>query len=159
MVSEDNQPMLPGVSQNVGCTTSSPIQPPTFPLSLDHSSLSLLQHYCSAELGRGGMLDDMSHVNMIQGRVAIWVCAHSCTLSYCTLLSMKLSLPYILTHTTLHTHRRPPVVALATLRQIQTFPLKAEPNPTTIVCCWILRGVFPSCQFVQVGIKKMSWPT
>lgn len=69
-VSEDNLPMFPGVSQNVGFTASAPIQPPTFPLSLDHSSLSLPQHYCTAELGRGGMLSDMNHVNMIQGRVA-----------------------------------------------------------------------------------------
>lgn len=82
------------------------------------------------------MLDDMNHVNMRRGGVAAGVHAHTRTLSYCTLLSM--TLPHILSHTHSHTElrtRRPPVVALATLRQIQTFPLKAEPKPTTIVCC------------------------
>lgn len=160
-VSEDSQPMHPGVSQNVGCTRLFfPSSLPPLRSALITLSLSLLQHYCTNQLRRGWMLDDMNHVNMRQGGVAAGVRAHTRTLSYCTLLSM--TLPHILSHTHSHTELctcRPPVVALATLRQIQTFPLKAEPKPTTIVCCWILGGAFPSCQFVQVGIKKTSWPT
>lgn len=90
-------------------------------------------------------------------------CAHAHT--YCHTVHFSLCSSRFLTsshthtHKTLHTLRRPPVVALATLRQIQTFPLKAEPKPTTIVCCWILRGAFRSCQFVQLRIKKTGWPT
>lgn len=95
--------MLPGVSQNVGCTTSSPIQLPTFPLSLDHSSLS--QHYCAAELERGGMLDDMNRINMIQGRVAVWVCAHT-VISHTSLYEARSSLhPH--TYTQLCTYTDP----------------------------------------------------
>ena len=50
---------------------SSQMQPPTSLLSLDHSSLSLPQHCCTTELERGGMLDDMNHVNMLRGGVAV----------------------------------------------------------------------------------------
>lgn len=150
-------PCTPGCRRMWSAPASSTIQPPASPLRLDHSSLSLPQHHCSAELERGGMLDDMNHVNTLGGGGgSLSVRTHTRTLSYCTLLSMKLSHTH--THRALHT-RGPPVVSLATLRQIQTFPLKAEPKPTTIVCCWILWGAFPSCQFVQVGIKKTSWPT
>lgn len=138
--------------------------PPPRSAFLDHSSSCLLQHYRTTKLERGGMLYDMSHINRLRGGAAVLVCTRTHILSYCTLLSMQLPLPHILTHRHTHAHTytkrcRPPVVALATLRQIQTFPLKAEPKPTTIVCCWILRGAFRSCQFVQVRIKKTSWPT
>lgn len=60
-------PCSPVCPRTWAAPASSPIQLPISPLSLDHSSLSLLQHYCTAELDRGGMLDDMSHVNMLRG--------------------------------------------------------------------------------------------
>lgn len=101
-VSEDNQPLLPRCPRMWAAPGCSPIQPPTSSLSLDHSSLCLLQHYCTTKLERGGMLYDMSHINRLRGGAAVLVCTRTHTLSYCTLLSMQLPLPHILTHR--HTH-------------------------------------------------------
>lgn len=101
-MSEDSQPMHPGVSQNVGCTRLFfPSSLPPLRSALITLSLSLLQHYCTNQLRRGWMLDDMNHVNMRRGGVAAGVRAHTRTLSYCTLLSM--TLPHILSHTHSHT--------------------------------------------------------
>lgn len=43
------------------------LPPPTSLLSLDHSSLSLPQHSSTAEFERGGMVDDMNHINALRG--------------------------------------------------------------------------------------------
>ncbi len=160
-VLEDNQPELPGVSQNVGCTRllSHPATHlPTQPWSRRFVSAAVLSYRRARE---GCWMTWVTSTCFEGGWQSKY--AHIHTLSYCTVLTMRHP-PLHITHTHTHTHTalhtlRPPVVALATPRQIQTFPLKAEPKPTTIVCCWILWGAFRSCQFVQVGMKKTSWPT
>lgn len=111
------------------------LPPPSSSLPPPRSALITPVSLCRSTIASlssrgGGMLDDMNRVNMLHGGFA-----HTRTLSYCSLLSMTLSLPHTHSHTQRCKHARPPVVALATLRQIQTFPLKAEPKPTTIVCC------------------------
>lgn len=80
--------------------------PPPRSAFLDHSSSCLLQHYCTTKLERGGMLYDMSHINRLRGGAAVLVCTRTHILSYCTLLSMQLPLPHILTssHTDTLTH-------------------------------------------------------
>lgn len=151
-LSEDNQPMLPGVSPECGLhlpplPSCPPPLPPMKPWSLQFVSAAAPLH---RRAGRGGMLDDMNPVNMLRGGVPV---LSARTPTHCHTVPFSVWSPLFLTHT-----RRPPVVFLATLRQIQTIPLKAEPKPTTIVC-WIFWGAFPSCQFVQVAVKKTSWPT
>lgn len=149
------------------------LHPPVLPSSRPPSRSALIfsvrrlpLQYCARQPERGG--DASWHESRQQASRGGG--SLGSMLSDCTLLSIVLSLPHILSRRHAHTHShtythgarrslRPPVVALATLRQIQTFLLKAEPKPTTVVCCWILRGAFRSCQFVQVRIKKTVWPT
>lgn len=109
---------------------SSRSRPPASTLSLDHSGSSLLHCYVMASSASGGRrLGDMNHVNKLQGGVAALTLRHSShTVILYTFLPVMLPLLLLLTH-------RPPVVALATLPQIQTFPLKAEPKPTSVVYC------------------------
>lgn len=96
-VSEDSQPMHPGVSQNVGCTRLFfPSSLPPLRSALITLSLSLLQHYCTNQLRRGWMLDDMNHVNMRRGGVAAGVRARCHTVPF--------SLWRFLTSSHIHTH-------------------------------------------------------
>lgn len=46
------------------------LHPPTFPPSLDHRGLSPPPYNGAADLESGGMLNDMNHINMLQGVVA-----------------------------------------------------------------------------------------
>lgn len=89
---------------------SSPIQPPTSPLSLDHSSLSLPQHCCTAELEKGvGMLDDMSHVNMLRGggggEGGVWLSESAHTSAVCHSLHFSPRSSRFLTSSRAHASR------------------------------------------------------
>lgn len=50
-------------------------QPPTSSLRLHRFTFCLLQHCCTTELERGGLLYDTSHVNRLRGGAQ---CAHLC---------------------------------------------------------------------------------
>lgn len=161
-VSEDSQPMHSGVSQNVGCTRLFfPSSLPPLRSALITLSLSLLQHYCTNQLRRGWMLDDMNHVNMRRGGGGS---RSARTHSHAVILYPSLydasshPLTYTLTYRAVHTQT--PCGGFGNPSSDPNVSSQSRTKaPTTIVCCWILRGAFPSCQFVQVGIKKTSWPT
>lgn len=123
-VSEDIQPLHPGVSRN-GART-----PPVLPSSLPHPGSALITPFCvccSSEPKQGGPHYDTSHVWKLPegGGGILGVHMHTVIL-YTPLLMYS-----AFSHT--HTHRlralRPPVVALATLRQIQTLRSKQNQSP------------------------------
>lgn len=147
--SEDIQPLHPGVPQNAGCTPScSPIKPPTSLFSLDHSIWCLLQPQAHV----GGSHYDTSHVCKLPGGRQSW-----CAYAQCHTVHFSLDVLCFLTHT--HTQAacsQTPRGGSGNPPSDPNVTLKAEPKPTTVVCCGILWGAFRSCQFVQVGIKKTS---
>lgn len=154
-VSEDNQPMLPGVSQNVSYTRllSHPVTHlPAQPWSLPFVS-------ATAELKRGGRLDDMSHVNALRGegggsRKCVHNPARCHTVHFSLWSSSFFTSSLSHTHTALHTLWDPLWWLWQPFVKSKRFLLKQNQSPPPSVCCWILRGAFRSCQFVQVGIKK-----
>lgn len=145
--SEDTQPLHPGVPQNAGCTL------PVLPSSLPHPRSALIAPFCvCCSVGGGRIITRITSASF-RGGAADSVCI--CALSYSALLLMYPA-PF-LTHT--HTQAacsQTPHGDSGNSPSDPNVTLKAEPKPTTVVCCGILWGAFRSCQFVQVRIKKTS---
>lgn len=92
--SEDNQPLHPGVPQNVGCTL------PVLPSSLPHPRSALIAPFyvcCSTDPKQGGSHYDTSHdCKLPGGRQS------RCAYAHCHTVHFSLDVPCFLTLT--HTH-------------------------------------------------------
>lgn len=103
-VSEDNQPMLPGVSQNVGCTRllSNPASHlPAQPWSLQFVSAAALLHRRAREGWDAGWHESRQHASRGGGNLS----AHSRTPAHCHTVHFSLWSSLFLTSSHTHTHR------------------------------------------------------